>query len=664
MKKTLMVALLFSLFLLTAVSAHADVVINEIMTNNGVFTNGEHYDWIELYNNGTRDVDISGWGLSDKKKEPMQWQFPAGSKIPAGSYALIYCCGEDEQESHPPRQVFYAPFKLSQEGENILLSDAAGETVDLLKYPLQFANVSYGLTAQGDAWGHFDVATPQKANGSKVFDVQAERPVIETKPGFYSLENGESLQVVLSGEGEIHYTLDGSEPTRKSALYTGPIAVKKTTVVRARTCDADKIMSVSVGATYIVNDPSSVAVISLSTDDKYLYDPGMGLFVRGNGDQSNYYKDWEYPMYFEYFDINGERQLAQNVSFHVAGTSTRGYKQKSVAVYARDAYGDDNRFYYNPFENRDYDSYKSLLVRSTGSDVVAARIRDAAFTSLAEGLGIMYQDAVPTVVYVNGQYHGHYNLREKVNKHSIAQWEGIEDSALIDQIDVLEGMAKDDQIQNGDNDEWLALREYVKQNDLNDPEHLKYVTDRLDVDNFFTWASLQLGFLNSDLENVRMYRVPGGKWKYVLYDVEAGGVTELRAVYMLLDQSRAGNRVSSQYSLLNRLLRVPEMKDRFLKIFAYVMEHSFLYESKVKPVLDWWEGVLDPLMPRHTEKYTVVGYYEWKSNVRMVRYNIRLSPRKTILEVCKILGLNEEERQYYFGSVLEKLQVQNVNFVE
>ena len=666
MKKSLLLLFLLPLIFIYAHAAQAEVIINEIMTNNGVFDNGEHYDWIELYNTGNKDVNLASWGLSDKKKEPMQWQFPAGTVIKAQGYLLVYCVGEDPLPNpNTFRNIYYAPFKLSDDkGENILLSDKDGNLQDHVKYPPQFGNITYGRSSLDGEWGFFDHATPRAKNDQKIYTEQAPRPQIQTEAGFYTLAEGAAMEVTITGEGEIHYTLDGSEPTRSSAVYTGPITISKTTVVRARTCDDDKIMSPSVGATYIVNDPSTVAVISLSTDDKYLYDQRTGVFVTGNNQKSNYMYDWEYPMHFEYFDPEGNRQLAQNVSFRITGTSTRGYSQKSMAVYARDAYGDDNRFYYNPFPNRDYPSYKSLLIRSTGSDVVAARIRDAAFTSLANGLDIMYQDALPCIVYVNGKYHGHYNLREKINKHSVAQWEGVEDSAIIDQIDVLEGAGQDHQIQNGDNADWLALREYVKSNDLSDPVHLKYVTDRFDVDSYFTWVSLQLGYANSDLENVRVYRLPGGKWKYILYDVEAGGVSDMRALYMLMDSSRAGGRVSSHYSLLRNLLKAPEMKDRFLTILAQVMEHSFLYESKVDPVLDYWEEILNELLPRHFQRHPVMTIHEWRANVRAVRYNIRTMPRKTILEVCKVLKLTEDEKQHYFGHVLELLAVQNAAEVQ
>ena len=655
----------FFLFMLTcllclaAACASADVVINEIMTNNGVFVDDEHHDWIELHNNGSADVDLSGYGLSDSKKKPMKWVFPEGATLPAGGYVLVYCTDEGEFASNLRKGIYYAPFKLSDEGENLVLSNAKEQQLDLVEYPQQYGNISWGRAADGNEWGFFDHGTPRAANEKTAYAERAERPVIETAAGFYTLNKGENLSVTISGEGEIRYTLDGSEPTRQSQLYADPITISKTTVVRARVCDADKLMSVAVGATYLINDPSPVAVVSLSTDDKYFNDKEIGVFVRGNGDTPNYMKELEHPIHIEYFDESGVRQLAQNASFHITGTSSRGYAQKSMGIYARDAYGDANRFYFNPFENRDYDAYKSIQLRSTGSDGRASRMRDVVLTSLAKGLGLMYQDSRPVVVYINGEYWGHYNLREKVNKHSIAQWEGVTDKALIDQIDVLEGMAREDQIQNGSSEDWLALRAYVKEHDLNDPTHLQYVTDRLDVDNFFTWVSLQLVFRNADLENVRMYRVPDGKWKYVLYDLDGGGVSDPQGIYMLMYSSKAGGQVSSQYSLLSNLLKVPEMKDRFLTTFAHVIEHSFLYESVVDPIIDRWEAILKELLPRHLKRYTSLTLPTWRTNVGAFRYAIRTSPRKTIDEVSTILGLTKAEKERYFSHVLELLTVQN-----
>ena len=40
--------------------ALADIIINEVMASNGMYENEKSYDWVELYNNGSKSVDLSG----------------------------------------------------------------------------------------------------------------------------------------------------------------------------------------------------------------------------------------------------------------------------------------------------------------------------------------------------------------------------------------------------------------------------------------------------------------------------------------------------------------------------------------------------------------------------------------------------------------------------
>ena len=77
------------LMLLLPACALAEVVISEIMTSNGTYENGHAYDWIELHNTGKSTVDISGWYLSDSKKNKMKFQFPQGTKLKADGYLTV-----------------------------------------------------------------------------------------------------------------------------------------------------------------------------------------------------------------------------------------------------------------------------------------------------------------------------------------------------------------------------------------------------------------------------------------------------------------------------------------------------------------------------------------------------------------------------------------------
>lgn len=73
---------------------------------------------------------------------------------------------------------------------------------------------------------------------------------------------------------EIHYTLDGSEPSELSPLYTTPITLDKTTTVKAKAYKKDM-------------KPSSVVTV-IATEA--LYSPAVTALAAGNGLKYNYYE--------------------------------------------------------------------------------------------------------------------------------------------------------------------------------------------------------------------------------------------------------------------------------------------------------------------------------------------------------------------------------------
>ena len=154
------------LILCACAAARAEVRINEVMAQNGTYVNGHAYDWIELYNDGQKSVDRSGWHLSDKPSRPDKWTFPAGAKIAGGGYVLVYCTG-DSSLSPGKNKTFYADFKISASGETLALTDSAGSEADRLELPKQYGCVSYGRALSSGAQGYLAEATPGKKNSAE-----------------------------------------------------------------------------------------------------------------------------------------------------------------------------------------------------------------------------------------------------------------------------------------------------------------------------------------------------------------------------------------------------------------------------------------------------------------------------------------------------------------
>lgn len=122
------------------------VVINEFVAQNvngPVDEAGQHEDWLELYNDSSAPVDVSGKWLSDSLVV-LKWQIPAGTTIAPFSVLRIWC---DEDLAQGP---LHADFKLSTNGESIGFWDAAGTSLhDAYTFDQQSQDVSTGRLADG-----------------------------------------------------------------------------------------------------------------------------------------------------------------------------------------------------------------------------------------------------------------------------------------------------------------------------------------------------------------------------------------------------------------------------------------------------------------------------------------------------------------------------------
>ena len=233
-------------------------------------------------------------------------------------------------------------------------------------------------------------------------------------------------------------------------------------------------------ATYLYGVEHTLPVISIVTDPDNLFDYNKGIMVMGpnatdefpygsRGTGANFWMDWEYPAGFEYIDESGSTVLSQNIGIALVGQYSRAEDQKSIGLYARSRYG-DSTFDFNPFPQLNFSQYHAMVVRASGQDCKYTRLRDAVLTSLAEGTGVLYQSATPVVVYLNGEYWGHYNLRERINKWFIAQHEGVTDEEQIDQIDIIKGNTR---VLNGSFASFQEILDFVGEHSLKDEENLR-----------------------------------------------------------------------------------------------------------------------------------------------------------------------------------------------
>ena len=138
------------------------LVINEIMTSNkGAYAdiNGNIYDWIELYNGSSEDIDLANYTLSDEESGKSKWIFP-NVTIKSKEYLIIYLSGTNNEG-------LYANFALRKEGGELLtLKKQNGKVVDSIRTESLDKNITMARNGDGN-WFKTTEITPGFDNNNE-----------------------------------------------------------------------------------------------------------------------------------------------------------------------------------------------------------------------------------------------------------------------------------------------------------------------------------------------------------------------------------------------------------------------------------------------------------------------------------------------------------------
>lgn len=638
--------------------ALGDIVISEVMTSNSQYLpeeNGETYDWIELYNRGGQAVNLAGYGLTDNTGNPAKFRLPDKTIAP-GEYYAVLASGLAHDESIKKNYV-HTNFKLSAGGEVLALFNADGKLQDKFNIDNLPRGISVGRMAQQDGIFFFTEPTPGTANTNPSSGFVGT-PMPNIPAGSYSSAQTVTLSTATQG-ASIYYTTDGKEPTTSSTLYTGPITMSDTGMIRARAFKDGFLDSGIYTSTYIINAPHSLPVISLVTHPDNLWDDEKGIYVLGPNAQlieghtehyevANYLEEGresERPASFEMFDESGQKVFEQDVSIRIQGGFSRDNEQKSFAVFARSEYGKGSMAY--PFfENLPFAEYKSLVLRNGGQDQWYAKIKEAVILKILDGkTNCLVQSYKTYVVYLNGDYWGVYFLEEKRNEDFIAQHEGVEDP---NSINVLSGSGLN-YVLNGTNEEYKDLYEFITTHDMSVKENHEYLAERLDTDSYMDLMVNQVYVANSDYYNLQFYQVPGGKWKQIFYDMcWAFNDPDHPTLSRRRDDDVGGS------SMFNALLAYEPWKKAFVERFAWTMENLYTTDQFIN-VIDEVAASVASEMPAERAKFTDYKR-DWDKEVESMRTFAKERPYHVLSQIKSVLGVSGSTLRGCFSFTDEQMK--------
>ena len=514
-----------------------------------------------------------------------------------------------------PANYLHANFGLQSGVETVFLFGLGGDLIDAIPVPEVGADISIGRStgdsgARGDL-EYYIASTPGMPNAPSGFVGQAPAPVLSVPAGGYDQALSVAVRDVPAG-AEIRYTSDGSVPELTSTLWTEPLVLEKTSTLRLRTFQDGHIPSTVVTASYLIDDPSTLPRIALTTAPDNLFGPESGIYVKGSGASphlphfgANFWREWERPVSVEFFSANGDLRLSQDAGVKIHGGWSRAAPQKSLALIARNRYG-NNRFELPVFEGKSLSRFKQWLLRNSGNDWVRTLFRDAVSQKLAGSLGLESQGYQPVHVYLNGEYWGIQNLRERLNEHFIAGNFGLSSDAF----DLLEGDL-DRRIISGDFDAFDRLLFYLRDNSPQNAGFIDGVEGMMDVANFFDYMVTQIFIDNTDWpgNNVRYWRERGenGRWRWIPFDLDGGFDIRHTGFDTNTLQSVLGDRnhpfqPSWLRYIFQRLLSNPVLENRFLTRFQDLINTTYS-TSNVLAIFEELERQLEPEIERHIGRW-------------------------------------------------------------
>lgn len=591
--------------------------INEVISSNDSVSpkEGEFYDIVEIFNGSGEAVQLGEYSLSDKKSEPDRYTFPI-VELPAGGYYIVYCgaaAGED-----------CAPFKISSAGETLYLS-RGGEFVDCVHVPGDIPkNESWGRTEEGFAY--FKEPTIGSENGEGYAGVIAP-PQASVPTGEYE----EPFELVLTGEGTIHYTLDGTEPGPNSPVYSSPIRIEGIKSIRAY-CENGGQASELAEFFYAVGEAHTVPIINVAIKKEYLNGP--------EGVLNNVDPEYEHEAYVTMME-NGEVLFSAPCGFKLHGNDSKKGKKQNFQLRFRAAYG-LSKLKYPVFEDRDFDSYNSLILKGGSEDYVFCNFRDELAAALTDGVTALSVQAYrPAILYLDGEYWGVYWLRERIDAEYCANRLGVSKESITLLKDYGEAAV------TGSSKEFLALCDYCASHDLKNKTDYEYVMAKIDSVSLMDWYICRAFMGDTDLANMRVYSSSeaDGRWHWCFFDLDWSFWNETT------DPIGKTARNDGHHKIIVALLKNPDFKKAFLERTAFLLR-NVLNEERIIRETDGLASLIRGEMPADREK---LGYTMdmWESNIAKLKSYVEGGARlKTFLKGVKnYFGLSDSEMRGYFGDM-------------
>lgn len=563
---------------------------------------GGKSDYVVLRNRSDAALDLSAWKLGTHRTVADALPLPAYT-LAAGESVTLFCVGKPDETSNTSETSETSdtsntsevvedgeavaptlPFKLSDDGEHLYLFAPDGNLSD----GCRLFGIPYGgaLTrAEGEA-GFFVTRAGETAR------FVTPTPALSTAPGVYA----EGFSLIITCPGELHYALGGALP-RETADGELALDVQKNTTIRYFAKSEGALQSELLTAVYLIgedHDPR-LPLVSISIPQENWSGSG-GVYNDGN-----IWSKQEKEANITIFSRE-TGNISENCGISLSGGGSRMLNKRSLQLKFRSRYG-CSKLEYDVYGDgvRKYDTLKLRA----GEDYQASVFRDELMTALAGDMtNLCVQKYRFCVLFVNGEYYGIFCFRDKIDEDFIARTEGCEES------DIEAILEYGNSVEYGDGTRYSRTVQYIRTHSMKTDADYAYVDAQFDLASLCDWAIAELYAGNRDYYNERKYALKGGKFRWILYDMDWSFYHQ-ESAYGFIRNADAGETAG----LVRKLLGNDEFRDLFLRRLSYALRESYTAEHW-NARIDEMVSILRDEIPRDHARWggntTVWNYYVGK----------------------------------------------------
>lgn len=457
----------------------------------------------------------------------------------------------------------------------------------------------------------------------------AQTPTFSHTAGFYS----GTLNLELSGPANctIRYTLTGDSVQASSPVYTGTLPLTHTRVVQARCFPNDGgAPGPVVTQTFLVNEVVTLPVVSLTVAPYHLWDENVGIYVEGPQIDTcnfypfpcaNYWQGWEKPAFVEFFEPGQNRKFGQRTSVEVTGGWSKANPKKGLLLkFDHDVYGGGKVKDWPLMPDKPHlTTWKKLHLRPGGNGQTGLFQHDAWLQRVMRNEHTDYMAYRPAHLFLNGEYWGIYELRERQDAHYVQYNHGVDN----DLVDLLRFPASGYyqpvyyyETQEGTDTEWLQTVGALQNLSPFTEAFYTAANEEFDLDNYIDYFAFQTFIGNNDwlgpwMNNIRTWRQQGptGKWRYMLWDLDGSCGEQwdwgrYTPCFNTIHYARHPEWWSENEHnwMFDKLLLNPQFRDRFVNRYADLLNYT-LQPSRMRNLAYQMRDELRPDINRNFNRW-------------------------------------------------------------